>query len=178
MLKAHSTDEELMALYQEGSEEAFKELYSRHSAKVYGYLRARSKSDEEATDLFQEVFIKVHRSRKLYSPSLTVLPWIFSVTHSVLIDGKRSHKRKNEVFDYDFDQLRTAEVAENKVNEISPVIEQLQDKQGAAIKMRYLEEKTFEEIAESLKTSPLNVRQMISRGVKNLRQLIREGEKP
>lgn len=178
MLRTSQTDEELMALYQEGSEEAFKALYARHSGKIFGYLRARSKTAEEATDLFQEVFVKVHRSKHLYNRTLPVLPWIFSVTHSVLVDGKRSHKRKNEVFDFDFDQVQSAEAPERKVDALSPMMRHLPENQSVALQMRYVDEKTFEEIANKLKTSPLNVRQIISRGVKNLKRLVNEGEKP
>lgn len=177
MLSVSQTDEELMALYQEGSEEAFKALYSRHSGKIFGYLRTRSKNSEEATDLFQEVFVKIHRSKHLYNRSLPVLPWIFSVTHSVLVDGKRSHKRKNEVFDFNFDQMPMNEVSESKIGIVMPTLDHLPENQSVALKMRYLDEKTFEEIAKTLKTSPLNVRQIISRGVKNLKRLVNEGDK-
>ncbi len=178
MLKVNQNDEELMALYQEGSEEAFKVLYSRHSGKIFGYLRSRTKTVEEATDLFQEVFVKIHRSKHLYNRTLPILPWIFSVTHSVLVDGKRSQKRKNEVFDYNFDQIPKSEMGENKIVSVKPIIDQLPENQSVALQMRYLDEKTFEEIANTLKTSPLNVRQIISRGVKNLKRLVNEGENP
>ena len=145
MLRSDQTDEELMAMYQEGSEDAFTTLYSRHSGKVFGYLRARSSSEQEATDLFQEVFIKIHRSKHLYNRSLPVLPWIFSVTHSVLIDGKRKVDRKKETYDFDFDRIAASEPAENNaVTSIAPLIKSLPENQQLALQMRYLDEKTFE----------------------------------
>ncbi|HVK60441.1 MAG TPA: RNA polymerase sigma factor [Bdellovibrionales bacterium] len=178
MLTQNQTDEELMALYQDGSEEAFKALYSRHSGKILGYLESRVRSHEKAMDLFQEVFVKIHRSKHLYNRLLPVLPWIFSVTHSVLVDGKRRTDRKKEVFNFDFDQLSAAEITESKLASVAPMLAQLPANQSAALELRYLDEKTFEEIADTLKTSPLNVRQIISRGVKNLKRLVSEGEKP
>ena len=51
-------------------------------------------------------------------------------------------------------------------------------KQKIAIEMRYVEEKTFEDIARVLKTSEVNVRQLLSRGLNRLKQLVREGDKP
>lgn len=39
--------------------------------------------------------------------------------------------------------------------------------------MRYVDEKTFDEIAERLNTSPLNVRQLIRRGVKLLKSKVK-----
>lgn len=178
MLRSDQSDEELMALYQEGSEEAFKALYFRHSGKVFGYLKSRSSSEQEATDFFQEVFVKIHRSKHLYNRSLPVLPWIFSVTHSVLIDGKRKVERKKEVFNFDFEQLAASEgEGEGRLASVTPLLKELPDNQQVALQMRYLDEKTFEEIAERLKTSPLNVRQIVSRGVKRLKGLVKEGDK-
>jgi RNA polymerase sigma factor (sigma-70 family) len=170
----NGTDEELMAKYQEGSEDAFKALYSRHSSKIYGYLKSRVRSEQEVTDLFQEVFVKIHRSKHLYNRSLPVLPWLFSVTHSVMIDGLRKSSKKSEVFDYDFDQLPTP--VPTISGGMPAQISGLPENQQAAMQMRYVDEKTFEEIAQSLKTTPANVRQLISRGIKNLKNLVKSGD--
>lgn len=173
MSLASKTDEELMAQYQDGSEEAFKLLYKRHSGKIYGYLKSRVRSKEEVADLFQEVFVKIHRSKHLYNRSLPVLPWFFSITQSVMMDGKRKTSGKSEVFNFNFDQLETAEAA---TAHSMPALSNLPENQKAAIEMRYVDEKTFEEIAESLKTSPANVRQLISRGIKNLKNFVKSGD--
>lgn len=178
MLQDQQNDEELMALYQEGSEEAFKALYSRHSGKVFGYLKARTKSGQEASDLFQEVFVKIHKSKHLYNKSLPVLPWIFSVAHSVLIDGQRKVARKREVFGIDFDEMPNTEKRVSDLGAVAPLIQELPNQQQIALQMRYVEEKTFEEIAARLKTSPVNVRQIISRSLKHLKGLVQEGDKP
>jgi DNA-directed RNA polymerase specialized sigma24 family protein len=169
-----STDEELMAKYQEGSEEAFKVLYTRHSGKIYGYLKSRIRSEQEVTDLFQETFVKIHRSKHLYNRSLPVLPWLFSITHSVMIDGTRKTYKKNEVYDFDFNQFPAAVPAASLG--LPSEISSLPENQQTAMQMRYVDEKTFEEIAESLKTSPANVRQLISRGIKNLKNLVKSGD--
>jgi RNA polymerase sigma-70 factor, ECF subfamily len=178
VLRSEQTDEELMVQYQEGSEEAFGALYSRHSRKIFGYLKTRVRSEQRASDLFQEVFVKIHRSKHLYNKSLPVLPWIFSVTHSVLVDGLRKSNRSKEVYDVDFEQFSelAAEPADSLAS-ITPLFEELSGKQQVALQMRYLEEKTFEEIAIHLKTSPTNVRQVISRSLKHLRSLVQKGDK-
>ena len=179
MLQSDQTDEELMISYQKGSEEAFRALYDRHSGKIFGYLKSRVGSKEVANDLFQEVFVKIHRSKHLYNSSLPALPWIFSVTHSTLIDGLRKAARKREVHEFDFDRLPTAETEqENRLGSVTSMVTKLPESQKTALQMRYIDEKTFEEIAVRLKTSPLNVRQIISRGVRQLRSLVKEGEKP
>lgn len=177
MLPEDASDEELMALYQEGSEPAFKELYARHSRKIFGYLSTCIGDRQKVSDLFQEVFVKVHSSKRLYNRSFPVLPWLFSIAHSVMIDGLRKQGRLKEVTDFDFDTLPTSEAVKfDGIAEVLPLIESLPAGQQAALKMRYVDEKTFEEIAERLQTSPLNARQVVSRGVKQIRKLLNKGE--
>ncbi len=173
------TDEELMLLYQNGSEEAFQALYSRHSSKIFGYVKSRIKNREEAQELFQEVFVKIHKSKHLYNRTFPVLPWIFTVTKNALIDRARAVKVKEEVL-YDVDLIAAPEVAfEAGVSNLSPVLSELSNVQRKAIELRYLNDQSFEEISKVLKTSPLNVRKIVSRGVQQLRALMQEkGEKP
>ena len=52
------------------------------------------------------------------------------------------------------------------------LIQKLPDSQKVALQMRYVDDKTFEEISEKLNTSSENVRQIISRGIKRLKDLI------
>lgn len=165
-----------MVAYQRGSEDAFRRLYDRHSGKIYGYLRSRLSSPSMLSDVFQDVFIKIHRSKHLYNPSLPALPWIFSVTHSVLIDALRAQARQREDSDHDLSQIPAPE-QETPAN-VTDLLNRLPDKQRVAMQMRYVEEKTFDEIAVSLNTSSANIRQIISRGVRQLKDLAKQGEKP
>jgi len=172
MVHTDESDEILMAKYQLGSEQAFQALYTRHSSKIFGYLKAKVRSDEIAADLFQEVFVKVHRSKNLYSNSLPLLPWLFSITRSVLIDGFRKKKRIGEVYGLDLDQL-SPEKNEEISFDLVPAMSSLPEQQRLATHMRYMDEKTFEEIARTLKTSPMNVRQIVSRSVRQLKELMK-----
>jgi RNA polymerase sigma factor (sigma-70 family) len=180
MPRIGQSDEELMAAYQLGSEEAFRALYDRHSKKIFGYLMTRTRSNQLASDLTQETFVKIHKSKHLYNPSLPVLPWIFSITHSVMIDGFRKEARhvavqKPNLDTFDSVELNQIDRAPESEGALLPFLASLPANQKVALEMRYVDEKTFEEIAASLKTSPLNVRQIISRGVKRLKELAKDG---
>ena len=172
-MKQHS-DEELMALYQNGDESAFKELYTRHSSKIYAYLKKRLRKEEIVKDTYQEVFMKIHKSKHLYNRSFPVLPWLFTITNSALIDGVRKAKTPPMADEYNFDQLAAA-ASSNLVGEAQLLTEQLPESQKMAVQMRYVDDSTFEEIAVRLKTTPTNARQIISRGIKRLKQLLDDG---
>ncbi len=177
MPQALASDEELMASYQDGSREAFEQLYLRHSGKVLGYLRSRCGQEQLAQDLFQEVFVKLHKSKHLYKTELPALPWLFSITHSVLIDGQRKTQRQKEVLGEDIESLQDEVTQEIKTEpqDMTSWLDQLPAQQKQAVQMRFVEEKTFEDIAQHLGTTPMNVRQIVSRGVKHLKKLIQSG---
>lgn len=46
----------------------------------------------------------------------------------------------------------------------------LNEKGREAVKLKYMDDLTFEEIAQKIKTSPANVRQIISRAIRFLRK--------
>ena len=176
MLQDKLTDEELMVMYQNGAENAFQELYARHSSKIYGFLKRKIYQAEKVTDIYQEVFIKIHRSKHLYNKSFPFLPWIFTITKSVLIDEIRKDKKSKFTVDFDIEQIPAVQNTLSFISESEEFIQALPEQQKVAIQLRYVDDKTFEEIAESLKTTPLNVRQIVSRGIKRLKHLMNQGD--
>ncbi len=171
------TDEQLMKLYQSGVEPAFIELYGRHSSKIYGFIQKRIHNKEKVADIYQEVFIKIHKSKSLYNSSFPLLPWIFTVTKSVLIDELRKDKK---IIQVDPEILNNRSGSDESVSpdlEIESMISQLPNIQKQAIELKYVNEKTFEQISEILNIKPSNARQIISRGLRRLREIASEGDK-
>ena len=169
------TDEDLMVMYQNGAENAFQVLYLRHSSKVYGFLKRRIWQKEKVNEIYQEVFVKVHRSKHLYNSNFPFLPWIFTITRSVMIDEFRKDKKFKLFDDVDMEKIPDLQTASSSANDPIEMMKDLPEPQKVAIQMRYIDEKTFEEIAQILNTSPANVRQIVSRGLKRLKQLMTQG---
>lgn len=172
-LKTHS-DEELMASYQNGSAVAFDVLFERHSGRVFGFLSKRLFNKKEAEDLLQEVFFKLHRSKHLYNATLPFSPWLFSVTRSVLLDFAKKRNLEDATETEKLEGLLTTELKllETQGPDLGNVLESLPQAQRHAVSLRIYDEKTFEEIAARLSTSPENARQLFSRGIKRLREAL------
>lgn len=162
------TDEALMQAYQQGNDRAFEVLYRRHSGRIYGYLKAKVRDRAFADDLVQATFLKVHSARGHYDSSFPFVPWLFTVCRSAMVDGLRTRRKARE----DLDQV----AVENAVAQAQPVlpedITELPYDQRTAIEMRYGQDLSFEEIAKRLETSPSNARQLVSRAVRKLRELM------
>ena len=169
------SDEELMAMYQNGSAAAFQILYESHSSKVYQYLKKRVRREEKVAEIFQNSFLKIHRSKHLYNRTLPLLPWLFTVTRTVLLDELKKDKnfKYNDNFDIDTAPAKVIQDTD-QLAEVSQFIKALPEIQRKAVELRYVDEKSFAEMAEILKTTPVNARQILSRGVKRLKQLITE----
>ena len=170
------TDETLMTMYQNGNEHAFRKLYGRHSPKIYSFLKKRVQTEEQVQEIYQDVFIKIHSSKHLYNKTLPLLPWLFTITRSVMIDFFRKNKNTRKIMDtFDLNSL-PAPTEDVLAGSTQLLTDQLPPSQRIAVQMRYIDDSTFEEIAERLKTTPTNVRQIISRGIKRLKQLIEDKE--
>lgn len=169
------SDEELMLNYQRGSEEAFKILYQRHSGKVYGFIYKKTHSKELAMDLTQDVFLKIHRNRSNYKSEHTFLAWIFTITHSVCIDGLRRQKRRKHNLHGEEGLEQLATEAQIPVRQdFEQALAALPEVQQQAVRLRYYEDKDFDEIALSLSTSSENARQILSRGVRAMKNFFKK----
>jgi RNA polymerase sigma-70 factor (ECF subfamily) len=84
-----ATDEGLMGRYAQGEAEAFAALFDRYERRAFAFLRARCGSDDRARDLYQELFLRLHRSRHTFRTEERFAPWFFRIARSVLADEAR-----------------------------------------------------------------------------------------
>ncbi len=86
-------ERQLLLRHREGDAEAFAELVAEYRAPVYSYLARCGVDPDERDDLFQEVFIKIHRAAGSYDPERPLHPWVFTIVANAV----RSHVRKRRV---------------------------------------------------------------------------------
>lgn len=162
------TDEELMKMYQLGNLQAFQDIYKRYQARIFGYLKKRGMNDEMAEDVFQQVFIKFHRSRLNYNPKYPLAAWIFTLTRSVMLDEfRKTQKLKSQICLDSVPELTSP----SEENDVEVSLEGLLPAEKKLIEDRFLNEKTYDEISRELGIQPENTRQRVSRALKKLKSL-------
>lgn len=173
------TDEKAMLAYSHGDMEAFNYLFNQHRGRVQAYIAKRIRDPEQRNEAFQEVFLKLHKSRGQYDAKHEFVKWLYVIARTTLVDCIRRWGRSKEVTGMSDGQLDAELNAEAKVwNDQGgfdlEVLnnEKLSEQQRTALKMRYQEDAEFKEIALSIGTSEANVRKIISRGLKVLHQLL------
>lgn len=149
------TDEELMFHYQEGSETSFGILFKRHAPRLLSYYQKRV-GEPLASDLFQELFQKLHKVRLSYKSKYPFLPWFFLLARQVLIDHTRKKEsRLEKMFQDEFDDsiIVESDQREELLQEIEWALALLDEKERGLILNRYLKDWSFAEIAHDLETS-------------------------
>lgn len=174
------TDEELMQAYARGKQAAFDQLYARHKSRVMGYLLKQLGDRAAAEDVFQAVFLKLHRSRDNYRDELPFLPWLFTIVRTALIDAGRREKTRSARIVLDDEQVAAAAADQvpdpAPLHEALPALTTLSPDQRRVLELRFSQEFSFAEIAEQLELSPANARQLASRALGKLRRLLRGKE--
>ncbi|MCW8904412.1 RNA polymerase sigma factor [Sedimenticola sp.] len=169
------TDEELMRAYVEGDVEAFQLLYNRHKARVLGFLVARLKNRAEAEDVFQEVFAKLHAHRLKYRKDAPFLAWLFTIVRNSLVDHVRKQNTREKYLEVSPEAVNAAmneQRANKDVSEAIAELSSLSSEQRMLLSMRFNEDLSFAEIAESMEISQSNARKIVSRAIQKLRSLM------
>ena len=86
------SDQQLIADYLAGEENAFAILTNRYLPAVYSFARRLTDSDHDASDIVQETFLRIWRNLKKYQPDQSFKTWLFTITHHAAIDLLRKRK--------------------------------------------------------------------------------------
>ncbi|RIL07211.1 MAG: hypothetical protein DCC71_03690 [Proteobacteria bacterium] len=176
-MKDHS-DEALMAAYGAGAAAAFEELFRRHERRAWAFFRRRVNSEDRASDLYQELFLRLHRSRATYDLSRPFLPWFYQVARSVLIDDMRRafYARElpleNEVATAPESDIERRLVARETV---SQQLGHLTEEGARVIIATKLLGKGYDEVAREIGKSSNAIKQSASRSLRRLRVLRSSG---
>jgi RNA polymerase sigma-70 factor (ECF subfamily) len=86
-------DETLMQRYQDGDDDAFSQLYSRHRSSLLRFARHLCARHAEADEVFQETWIAVVAARARYRAKSRFVTWLFSIAHRRAADAYRRFAR-------------------------------------------------------------------------------------
>ena len=176
-------DLDLAERHRYGDEAAFEEIYQRFGAMVYNLALRLSGEPEEAADLSQETFLKVHRHLGGFRGRSSLKTWVYRVA----LNCCRSRYRSREAWRNRFsshpeerlevlaDSRRNPEdraIARSTAERVEKALAQLKPIFREAVFLRDIEGLSYEEISEVLGQRPGTVRSRIARGRNKLRELL------
>ncbi len=86
-------DSALMLRYKDGNVAAFETLYGRHNDSLYRHLLRRGLNRDAASDVFQDVWGKIIKSRGSYRPTAQLTTFLYHLAQICFIDHVRRNKR-------------------------------------------------------------------------------------
>lgn len=175
------SDVEVIQTYLEAqSSDCFSVLYSRYSNKVYSKCLTLLKDEALAQDAMQEIFTKIFLNIARFSGKSKFSTWVYSITYNFCIDYIRKNKKRNNLFSQNIEN--TADVVEEvedhellamEVRQLKQVLDRLPVTDKAILLMKYQEEMSIREIAESLSKTESAIKMKIKRAkakAKNLKE--------
>ena len=180
------TDKQLVFLAKANPDD-FQGIMARYWNRLFGYVKRMSYfSQEDIEDILQEVFIKVYRYLNDYDETMTFSTWIYRITRNCVIDEirKRKSRPKNVQLEAQewqkifLDKLNLEKELSVKISleKIEKIIAGLPFEYKEVLVLRFLEEKTYEEMMDILQKSKGTVASLIARGRKMLLKEIERKE--
>jgi len=164
-------DKALVRAVQRGDQAAFRELFDRYHRRAYAVAFGVVKSKQDALDIVQEAFIKVHRHIQSFQGTSSFYTWLYRIVMNLSIDHVRRAKKGKDL-DYD-DKVRREDDAvagdgtllptildgnprktvmrRELAEAIQAALDELPEYHRAVILLREVEGLSYEEMARVLK---------------------------
>jgi len=177
-----SDTKSLVARARAGDAAAFGELVAEHEKTLLRTAWRLVRNVEDARDIAQEAFLRLHRHLSALEPDRDPAPWLYRVTVNLGLSALRSRRRRPEAA---LEGTRgVAEISAGRPEQerlgdaadarrlLASALDRLSGKERAAIVLRDLEGLEMDEVARALGCRRGTVRAHLSRGRLKLRGAI------
>lgn len=165
-LDSRAEDSSLIQEALSGNDQAYKRLMQKYHDAIFNFIFKMVRERQQVEDLTQEAFIKAFSSLKNFNDEFAFSTWLYKIATNNSIDFIR--KRKLQMYsidkpieskdsDYTFelpDESYEADkelISGQKTRLLNEAIAKLPEKYKKVIRLRHVEEKSYEEIAAILK---------------------------
>ena len=179
------TDVQLMLDVKAGDEASFDFLLQKYRSPLVNFLYRMVRDTATAEDLAQEVFLRVYRARKQYTPSAKFTTWLFRIATNLALNSLRDtrYQRLSVPLDAPVDEERPTAfelparelrvdqkmIERDRTEFIRRAVWSLPEKQRAAVLLHKYEEMDYSEIAKILDCSESALKSLLFRAYETLR---------
>ena len=168
------SDEQLVALFRAGSDDAFRAIHDRYRTRLLAYARQMLRSGSgDPEDALQDVFLRAYRSLRSSDRPVILRAWLYRIAHNRCIDELRRPHPVPSVLDA---EAESAFAAPRASGEPAAVLERsatlarlladvqtLPSQQRSALLMRELQGLSYDELAAALSVSVPAVKSLLLR---------------
>jgi RNA polymerase sigma-70 factor (ECF subfamily) len=134
------------------TEQEFVQLISEHQGLIHKVCHMYTREEQARNDLFQEIVLQLWRAYGSFRGQAKITTWMYRVALNTAISGLRKEKRRPQTGELDPQVLQLPQASydpdqEEKRRYLYRAIAQLSEVEKAIV-MLYLEEHSYDEIAE------------------------------
>ncbi|HMD98299.1 MAG TPA: RNA polymerase sigma factor, partial [Terriglobia bacterium] len=158
------------ATLQQGSRDAFTELFARYRDAIYGFFRRRLSQSERAEELAQETFLAVLKGIHRYEPRAAFRAYLYGIAFNLLAAGRRK-KPLGETYPQGTLELGTADPVETGLW-VRQALEKLDASAREVLLLREYAQLSYAEIAVLLRLPVNTVRSRLFRARMAVKDLL------
>src|SRR5438477_5036261 len=164
-------------LARQRTDRSFERPYRKHAGDVYRYALVVLRNEADAEDVTQTTFLNAYRAIANGEKPRTPQNWLIAIAHNVCRKRfRQSQRRPNEIaLNEELAEAPLEEEERVSAEDIRRALGHLAFNQRAALVMRELEGRSYQEIAEILGLSVSAVETLIFRARRALREQLEEG---
>lgn len=161
-----------MTQYQNADPAALDELVIRLSPPLLRYCSSSRFGQNDAEDMVQDCWVRIHRARHTYRASEPVMPWIYAIARHTRLDTYRKRRRlaSREVLVADVPETLHQASPDATQGDFERLVATLPDSQREVLFMMKVSGMRLEEIARATGSTVGAVKQKASRAYSTLRR--------
>lgn len=150
-----------------------------HHAELHGHLTGMLGDPDEAEDVLQEVWLTAHRSPPADVAASGPRSWLYRVATHAALDRLARRRRRTTLLDRHGSVLEPTGAprpdavldgpSEGLRERVRSCVAGLPRKQREAVWLRWIEGRDYEEVAETIESTPEAARANVYQGLKKLR---------
>lgn len=178
------TDLDLINNCLAGNQDSFTELVDRYKNLVYSIIYRQTNNPDDASDIAQEVFLKVYKNLASYTPEFKFSTWIMRITGNHIIDQHRKKKFETVSFEAYTEEGGVAGVAQSpeaeylkreQTQRINKILTGLPEIYKIPVVLYHQRGLSYQEIADHTGEPISKIKNRIFRGRKLLKELLTSG---
>ena len=163
------SDEQLLALFRAGSDDAFGAIHDRYRQRLFAYVRQMLGAGprQDAEDVLQDVFVRAYGALRADRREVHLRAWLYRVAHNRCID----HLRKPvppaaELFEVSRKPLHDPIEEAQRREDLAQLVEdvgRLPEHQRSALLMREIDGMAYADLARALDVTVPAVKSLLVR---------------
>lgn len=149
----------------------YRDRLFRHAAYIL-------KDYQEATDVIQEVFIKAMREKRFFQPDFKMKAWLFRVTSNLCFNIRRDRKRRSAILET-VPRAKHEKAVQHELvfqnetqSQVLEALDELSENHKAILMLRYYQDLSYAEIAQTLDIKLGTVMSRLSRAKQQLLEVL------